>query len=50
MQAAVDYLMAKMPKAERPNVQGKVVIGQAYGDIHSIGKNLIVACMHVWLK
>ncbi len=41
MTAAVNYLKERYPKDKLPKPKGKVVIGTAFGDIHSIGKNLI---------
>ncbi len=41
MTAAVNYLKEKYPKDKLPKAKGIVVIGTAFGDIHSIGKNLI---------
>jgi dimethylamine corrinoid protein len=41
MTAAVDYLKSKFPKDKVPAAKGKIVIGTAFGDIHSIGKNLV---------
>jgi corrinoid protein of di/trimethylamine methyltransferase len=47
MQAAIDYLLPKIPKEKKPKPLGKIVIGTAYGDIHSIGKNLVRTMLNV---
>ena len=41
MTAATNYLKERYPKDKLPKPKGIVVIGTAFGDIHSIGKNLI---------
>jgi trimethylamine corrinoid protein len=44
MKSAMDVLLAKIPKEAVPS-KGKVVIGTVKGDIHDIGKNIVIALL-----
>ena len=44
MKTAMDTLLAKIPKEAVPR-QAKIVIGTVKGDIHDIGKNIVVALL-----
>jgi len=44
MVSAMDVLLAKIPREAVP-YKGKVVIGTIKGDIHDIGKNIVVALL-----
>lgn len=48
MQAAIDILVATLPRGTAGRTsKGKIVIGTAYGDVHSIGKNLVKTMLSV---
>ena len=45
MKAGVDILLSKLPEEKAPKKKGSVVIGTVAGDIHDIGKNIVVALL-----